>query len=55
MTKSLNYEFDFEWVKGQWHYQQGGKLEDLKVPAARAGWQSEKYLHEQKTNKADSN
>jgi hypothetical protein len=52
MTKELNFEFDFEWVKGQWHYQQGGKLEDLTSPASRAGWHQEKYLHEQKNKQS---
>lgn len=55
MAEQLSYEFDFEWVKGQWHYQSGGKLEDLTTPAARAGWCQEKFCHEKKTSKAELN
>lgn len=55
MAKKFDYEFDFEWVKGQYHYQSGGKMEDLTTPAARAGWCQEKFDHTKKTSKAEFN
>lgn len=50
-----NLEFDFEFTRGQYHYQGGGKREDLKSPAARAGWEAERFQHEKKMKKAEQN
>jgi len=50
-----NHEFDFEFIKGQHHYQNGGKKEDLQSPASRAGWEAEKFQHEKKIKKCESN
>ncbi|MEG4589718.1 hypothetical protein QUA54_31555 [Microcoleus sp. MOSTC5] len=50
-----NYEFDFEFVRGQHHYQAGGRKEYLQAPAARAGWEAEKFWHGKKIAKAESN
>ena len=50
-----NHEFHFEFIKGQHHYQRGGKNEDLQSPASRAGWEAEKFQHEKKTKKCESN
>jgi|GEM_PF-3299223 len=48
-------EWDFEWIKGQWHYQSGGRKDDLRSNIARAGWEEERFHHEKKTKKAESN
>ena len=48
-------EFDFEFTKGQYHYQSGGKKEDLQSRPARAGWEAERFQHEKKTSKAELN
>lgn len=50
-----NQEFHFEFIKGQHHYQAGGKREDLQSPAARAGWEAERYQHEKKVSKGELN
>jgi hypothetical protein len=52
---TTTHEFDFEFIKGQHHYQAGGKKEDLQAPAARSGWEAEKFQHEKKIVKAESN
>jgi len=52
---NTNYEFDFEFTKGQHHYQAGKKKDDLKAPAARCGWEAEKFQHEKKVKRAQSN
>lgn len=56
-TPEFNFEFDFEFVKGQHHYQCGKKREDLpnSTPAARAGFEAEKFQHLKKVNKAETN
>jgi hypothetical protein len=51
----MTHEFDFEFVKGQHYYQAGGKKEDLNSPAARAGYEAEKFQHEKKVKKCGSN
>ena len=51
----LDYEFDFEFVKGQHHYQTGGEKDELEARPARAGWESERFQHEKKTKKAEFN
>lgn len=35
-----NSKFDSDWVTGQYHFQNGGKKEDLSHPNARAGYES---------------
>jgi hypothetical protein len=50
-----NQEFHFEFIKGQHHYQAGGKRVDLQSPAARAGWEAERYQHEKKVSKCELN
>lgn len=58
MTNKPEYgtlEWDFEWTKGQYYYQSGNRKEDLRSNIARAGWEAEKYQHEKKTKKAESN
>jgi len=50
-----NQEFHFEFIKGQHHYQSGGKKEDLQSPASRAGYEAERFQHEKKTKKCESN
>ena len=53
--EEFDFEFDFEFTKGQYHYQNGGKKEDLQSRIARAGWEAERFQHEKKTSKAESN
>ena len=53
--RMTNHEFHFEFIKGQHHYQRGGKKEDLQSPASRAGYEAERFQHEKKTKKCESN
>jgi hypothetical protein len=46
-----NQEFHFEFIKGQHHYQSGGKKEDLQSPASRAGTRSGKISAREKNKK----
>ena len=54
-NEDYNYEFDFEFTKGCYHYQKGGKKEELEASGARSGWKVEKYLNEEKIKKAEYN
>lgn len=58
MTNKTEYgtpEWDFKFIKGQHYYQSGNRKEDLRSNIARAGWEAEKFQHEKKTKKAESN
>lgn len=53
----MSVEFDLEFTKGQLHYQSGKKKEEIpnSTSAARAGFESEKFQHLKKINKANTN
>ncbi|WP_228042478.1 MULTISPECIES: hypothetical protein [unclassified Tychonema] len=53
--RMTNHEFHFEFIKGQHHYQSGGQKEDLQSPASRAGYEAERFQHEKKIKKCESN
>ena len=53
----VNLEFDFEFIKGQQHYQSGKSKEEIpnSTPDARAGFEAEKFQYLKKVSKADFN
>lgn len=51
----FDYEFDFEFIRGQHHYQKGKSKEELASRYARCGYESEKFQHEKKIKKAEQN
>jgi hypothetical protein len=48
-------EFDWQFIRGQQHFQKGGKKEELPTRIARAGYEAEKYQHENKIKKSEGN